>query len=129
MNVASTRESGFAMVGLLVAVLLLSVGVVSLMSSAVTAFSMQTDAATRTTALEIASSYMELVKSRDPVLIVSESGVAVDEDGIPVTGGDFVRSVTVDSGGKDLKRIVVTVDFPRAAKPMELVTLVYNPTS
>ena len=52
------NESGVAMIGLIVAIVLLSLGLVALMTSAVAGFSVQTEAATRTTALEIASSYM-----------------------------------------------------------------------
>ena len=123
------NESGVAMVGLIIAVLLLSVGLVALMTSAVAAFSLQTEAATRTTALEIASSYMETVKSRKPEYIVSETAVVVDEDGLPSEYGAFKRSVEVEPGGKDLKNVKVLVDFPRAPRPLELVTLVYDPAS
>jgi len=121
-------ESGVALVGLMIAVVLLSVGVVALMTSAVAAFSLQTEAATRTTALEIASSYMETVKSRKPTAIVSESPVQVTEDGTPSETGMFERSVKVEPAGKDLKNVKVLVDFPRAPRPLELVTLVYDPS-
>ena len=86
---------------------------------------MQTDIEVRTSALDVARSYMEVVRVRDPQTLATEPEVRVDESGMESTGGRFLRSLTVTSVGTHLMEVTVTVTAPRAS-PVKLVTLVWD---
>lgn len=119
-------QAGFTLVGVLVAIVIVSLGLSAILSAQVMAYGMQTTANLRTTAVEIARAHMEVVKTRDPLTLVAEAKEAVNETGAPDAAGAYAREVTVGPGGDGLKEIRVLVDYPRSRKPVELVTLIYH---
>lgn len=119
------REAGFTLVSILVAVVLLSIGVMAVASTTGAVVAAHTKASTKTVALSIARGYLEEVRSREPADLTTESAVQVDEAGTPSGTGMFTRSMTVADVARNLKEVRVTVDYPRAAAPVELITLAF----
>ena len=119
------RNDGFTIISVLVAIVMLSMGILALSRTGTMAMAAQTNAGLRTTALAIARAHMERVRSRPAVDVLSESPVQVDETGTVVSGGRFTRSVEVATIRHNLKQIKVIVAFPRGRAPVELLTLAY----
>ncbi len=113
---------GFTIVSMLMAIILLAVGLMSLAGANAQTVTMQTLAQNRTSAIAIARTYMEQVRTRDPWSIESESPVALNNDGSPASQGGFVRSMTVTETRQNLIKIEVTVSYPRGAQPVKLTT-------
>lgn len=118
-------DAGFSLVSLLVAMVLLSVGILSVSQVLAQSVSMQTGIDVRTTALDVARSYMEEVRVRDPLTLASEAPVQVDETGRWASGGRFTRTLTVRSIDTHLMEVTVTVSAPLAI-PVEIVTLLWD---
>jgi hypothetical protein len=70
-----------------------------------------------------------VIRSRDPAILASEGTIQVDANGLPAVSGAYSRSTSVTSDSPNLLRITVTVDYPRAAAPLSIVTLIYKPTA
>ena len=119
------REYGFTIISVLVAIVMLSIGILALSRSGTQAMAAQTLAGNRSTALGIGRAYMEAVRSRPPAQVLSESAVKVDRTGTVDPNGVFTRSVVVTDVRHNLKEILVIVEFPRSKVPLELVTLAY----
>ena len=119
------REDGFTLISVLVAMVMLSMGVLAMSRAGAQSMAVQSMAGNRTTALAIGRTYMEFVRSRPSAQLASEPPVEVDETGTVSPGGFFTRSVDVASRRHNLKEIKVTVTFPRSRIPIELVTLTY----
>ncbi len=119
------NQRGYSLVSMLVAIVLLTVGVVALMRTTGEIVEGYGTTSIRTTALSIARSYLEELRTRDPATLVTEAAVTVNDSGVADVNGNFSRSVTVTSPQGNLRQVVVTVNFPRAARPIELVTLVF----
>lgn len=119
-------DAGYSLVSVVIALLLLSVGVISLSSVLTQSISMQTVMDTRTSALYVAQTHLEFLKSQDPISLASTSAVQVDASGTPDAGGVFSREVTVTDAGRNLIEIVVSVTSPRSNNPIQLVTWVYD---
>jgi type II secretory pathway pseudopilin PulG len=119
------REAGFTIISVLVAIVMLSMGLLALSRTGTMAMASQTTAGLRTTALAIARGAMEDVRSRPAVGVVSMSPTAVDETGTPDPNGQFTLSVEVSEVRHNLKEIKVLVAFPRGNVPVELMTLAY----
>ena len=119
------RNDGFTIISVLVAIVMLSFGILALSRTGTMAMSAQNAAGLRTTALAIARGHMELVRSRPAIEVISESPVQVDRRGAPASEGRFTRSVEVSTVRHNLKQIKVIVAFPRGAAPVELLTLAY----
>ncbi len=122
-------EGGFTLIAVLVAMVLLSVGVLSLTRTGSAVLVAQSKVASRTTALSIARARMEEIRSRDPGTLQSEPAVQVDEAGVQISGGKYTRSVVVTPENQNLVRVKVVVEFPRSSVPIELVTLAFVPTT
>ena len=118
-------DAGFSLVSLMVAMVLLAVGVLAVSQVLAQSVSMQTGIEVRTTALDVARAYMEVVRVRDPLTLATEPEVRVDESGMETTDGRFLRSLTVRSIGPHLMEVTVTVSGSRAS-PVELVTLIWD---
>jgi Tfp pilus assembly protein PilV len=116
------RRRGFTMVSMLMAIILLAVGLMSLAGANAQTVTMQTLAQNRTSAIAIARTYMEQVRTRDPWSIQSESAVALNNDGVPSGGGRFIRSMTVTETRQNLIKIEVNVSYPRGTQPVQLTT-------
>lgn len=119
------REDGFTILSVLVAIVMLSIGILALSRSGTQAMAVQTLAGNRSTALAICRTYMETVRSRPPPQVTSESPVKVDATGTANPNGVFTRSVVVKNVRHNLKEVRVIVEFPRSNVPIELVTLAY----
>ncbi|HSR41610.1 MAG TPA: hypothetical protein VLL48_05555 [Longimicrobiales bacterium] len=118
-------EGGYSIAAVLVALVLLSVGILALANAGTQTVMLQTNMATRTNALEVARTYMEEVRSRNPVDITSEDPVKVDEEGQPDEGGVFTRELIVEDAGENMKKVSVEVAGPNIGQPIQLTTLVY----
>lgn len=118
-------DAGLGLVAVLVAIVLLSVGVLSLSQVLTQSAAMQMISSMRTTALDVARAYMEDVKSRDPMSLVSEAAVQVNDQGKEDTDGVFTRELTVTGAGLHLLEVTVIVTALRSG-PITLVTWVYD---
>ena len=118
-------DAGVGLISVMVAIVLLSIGILSVSQVLTQSVTMQTIVAMRTTGLDIARSYMEEVKGRDPLTLVSETAVQVNERGEQDTGGAFTRELTVVSVDLHLDEIVVIVTLPRS-NPIRLLTWIYD---
>lgn len=118
----SRVRSGFTIISMLVAIVLLAVGMMSLATASANTITMQTLAQNRTNAIAIARGYLEQVRTRDPWTVVSESVVRLDADGTASSTGAFQRSMVVTVTRQNLLRIDLTVSYPRGAQPIALTT-------
>ena len=119
------RNDGFTIISVLVAIVMLSMGILALSRTGTMALASQNAAGLRTTALAIARAHMERVRSRPAIEVISESPVQVNETGVIVAGGPFTRSVEVATVRHNLKEVKVIVEFPNGRAPVELLTLAY----
>lgn len=118
-------NAGYSLISVLVAVILLVVGVLSLSNVLTQSLEMQNILSVRTTALYVAQTYMEELRSRDPLSLAAEAAVRVDDQGAADATGIFTREVMVDSAGRNLIEVQVVVTNPRSS-PVRLVTWVYD---
>ena len=119
-------DGGFTLVSLVVAIVLLSVGVLSISQLLAQSVSMQTSIELRTTALDVGRSYMEEVRIRNPLTLATEDPVTVDEAGVEDVDGIFTRSLTVTEVEDHLLQVTVTVDPRGTASPVVLTTLLWD---
>lgn len=122
------QERGFTLVSVLIAIVLLTVGLMALARTQSLLVSTQATVATRSTALAIAQGYTEMIRSRDPATLATEAAVAVDDQGQPSVQGQFSRSTVVTNDAANLLRITVQVDYPRERMPIQIVTLIFRRT-
>lgn len=120
-------DAGYSMVGVLVALVLLAVGILALANAGTQTVAMENQMATRTTALEIARTYMEQVRSQEPDELTSHSPEPVNGQGEPDEDGVFRRALVVeDTEDVNMKKVTVRVYAPNLDSPIELVTLAYG---
>ena len=86
-------DSGMSLISVVVAIVLLSVGITSVSQVLTQSVSMQTIIGARTTGLDLARTYMEIVKGRDPLTVAAEAQVRVNEAGIIDTEGAISTSI------------------------------------
>ncbi len=123
------NEKGFTIISLIIAIVLLTFGILVLAKNSTDIIWMQSTAATRHTAASIARAYMEELRSRDPVTLASEAVTTVNNTGVPDANGNYQRTVVVEDFGTNLVQIRVIVNYPRARVPIFLLTLAFvNPT-
>lgn len=120
------NTKGFTIISVLVAMVLLSIGVLALSRTTAKVLTVHSDAGARTNALAIARGYMEQVRASDARDLKSVAPVTVDDTGEPDAAGHYTRSLVVTEVEHNLVEVKVTVDFPRFTKPVELVTLAYQ---
>src|SRR5512147_1621081 len=96
-------ESGFTLISVIMAVVILSIGILALGRSQALLIRAQATSAERNIALGIARNYVEEVRSRTAIP-ASEGSVAVDETGTIAVGGPYRRSLDVADLGNDLYR-------------------------
>jgi type IV pilus assembly protein PilV len=118
-------EGGFGLIEVVVALLILSVGVLSVSNVLTQSVSMQTLAAQRTTALSIAQTKMEQLRAMTATSIVAEAAQRVNETGAPAANGLFTREVTVTAISGNINEVAVIVSTPRTS-PVRLVVWVYD---
>ena len=119
------HDAGFGLVSVMVAIVLLSVGVLSLSQVLTQSVAMQTVIGSRTTGLDVARSYMEEVRGLDPLLVEAEPAVRVNESGEEDSNGLFTRELTVETVSLHLVEATVIVTLPRS-NPIRLVTWIYD---
>ena len=119
------HDAGFGLISVMVAIVLLSVGVLSLSQLLTQSVSMQTIIASRTSGLDVARSYMEEVKGLDPLLVEATPEVRVNEKGEEDSNGLFTKELTVTTVQLHLVEATVIVTMPRS-NPIRLVTWIYD---
>lgn len=120
------RRSGFTLISVMIAVMLLTVGLLALGRTQTVLVAAQATAASRTSALEVARGYMEEVRARDPWVLASEGAVKIALDGRPDAAGPLSRTLVVETADANLLRVRVSVSGTRRDAPIELVTYVYR---
>jgi Tfp pilus assembly protein PilV len=127
-HASATRRTrrGFTLISVIIAMVLLSVGVLALAGANATALRVFNTEGVRTNAVQIARSHVETLRGRDPATLVSEPATAVNELGAPTVGGRYQRTVEVATIDSTLLRLVVTVTAP-VGRPVVLETQVYRP--
>ncbi len=118
-------DAGFGLISVIVALVLLSVGVLSLSQVLTQSVSMQTIIASRTAGLDVARSYMEEVRGLDPLLVAATPAVRVNETGDEDSSGLFTRELIVTTVTLHLIEATVIVTLPRS-NPIRLVTWIYD---
>jgi hypothetical protein len=118
---------GFTLVSVLLAVLMLTIGLVALARAQGLLTSAESTVSSRSVALALASTYVEQLRGRDPWTLVSEAPVAVDGEGVPDAAGPYRRSTVITLDQTNLVRVRVLVTYPRGPVPIELTTLIYRP--
>ncbi len=120
------RRDGFTLVSVMMAVMLLTVGLLALARTQSVLLGAQATASSRTSALSVARAYMEEVRARDPWVLTSESQTRLSLDGRVDGEGPLRRTLSVEAAQDNLLRVTVTVAGTRNDKPVELVTYVYR---
>ena len=123
MGIANQR--GYSFISLLVAMVLLTVGILALMRTNGEIIQGFATTGVRTTALSVARAYLEELRTRDPSTLTDESAVTVNDAGVADVNGNFSRSIAVTSPESNLRQVIVTVNYPRANRPIELITLIF----
>lgn len=124
----SSRRSqgGFTLVSVIVAIVILSTGLLALARAQALLVASQGNTANRSIALTIARDYMEVMRSRNPWTIASEAATTVDARGTADVNGKYTRAVTVTVVQGNLIQVNLTVNYPRAVNPVQIVTLIYR---
>jgi hypothetical protein len=105
---------------------MLTIGLMALARTQALLARTQGSTASRATALAIAQSHVELLRSQVGDSLGSEAPVSVDELGLASAGGKFSRETVVDDVANNLQRVTVRVSYPKAGVPIELVTLIFR---
>jgi len=119
------REAGFTLMSVILAVVILSIGLLALGRAQAMLIRAQATSSQRSVALGIARNYIEEVRSRigSPA---SEPAASVDETGTPSGSGKYARGLEVVDLGNNLFRTTCSVTYPRGAQAVQIVTLIYR---
>jgi len=123
------NRRGFTLLSVMIAVVILAVGVLALSRTLTGAMQMNTRAGMRTIALDIARQRMEFLRAQPPsdmAGLAEATPVDVNEQGLPVSGGKYHRSVLVADVRLNLVSVIVRVSYPNGTTPVELITYVYT---
>lgn len=123
------NKRGFTLISVMIAVVILAVGVLALSRTLTGAMQANTRAGLRTIALDIARQRMEFLRSQPPgdmADFAEASGTDVNEEGRPVTGGKYRRTVIVADVRTSLVSVTIRVTYPNGTSPVELITYVYT---
>ncbi|HEY7481798.1 MAG TPA: prepilin-type N-terminal cleavage/methylation domain-containing protein [Gemmatimonadales bacterium] len=123
---ARRARRGFTLISVLIAVVMLSVGLLALAKVQTSIVRTQRETALRSVALSVARSYVEEIRSRDPWTLASEAPVQVDLRGQVAVGGPLTRRTIVIQDAVNLLRITVQVDYPGQRQPVQLITMAYR---
>lgn len=119
-------RDGFTLVSMIVAIILLTVGILALASANTTTISSQNIAQSRTNAVSIARGYMENVRGRDPWTLEPEAKVTVNAQGELDGSGKYSRELVVETERQNLLRVELVVNYPRGNQPVRLITYQYR---
>jgi type IV pilus assembly protein PilV len=123
------KRGGFTLISVMIAVVILAIGVLALSRTLTGAMASNTKAGLRTVALDIARQRMEFLRAQPPANMgdfAEPSGVDVNEQGLPVSGGKYRRTVVVADVRQNLVSVTVRVVYPNGTTPVELLTYVYT---
>jgi type II secretory pathway pseudopilin PulG len=120
-----TNEQGFTLISVMIAVVILTIGILALAKTSATVVRTSANAATRSEAVSLARAYMEEVRSRPPANLISETLAFVDREGVPDANGPYSRQVVVTDLASNLKSVQVVVTMPGSSVPVELITLAF----
>jgi Tfp pilus assembly protein PilV len=119
-------QEGFTLVSVIVAIVILSTGLLALARAQGMLVATQAQTANRSIAVTLARDYTELLRSRDPWGIASEASASVDQRGQPNTNGRYQRSTTVTILAPNLLQVMVQVTYPKGSAPIQITTLIYR---
>lgn len=119
-------RSGFTLVSMIVALVLLGVGVGALAHSSSETLKYQNIAQNKTNAIAIARAYVENLRTQDPWSMQSAASVRVDQDGSLNNAGKYSRAMDMTVERQNLVRLTITVNYPRMTDPVVLTTFLYR---
>jgi type II secretory pathway pseudopilin PulG len=124
-------KSGFTLVGVLIALVLMGIGAATLASSSMFVLGIRTEASVRATATALAAAYLEEIKTRDLSALSSEEPVSLNEAGQQDESGAFVRilTVTTEESVEDTKRVIIEVRYRSGMgrmRAVQLETIIYH---
>jgi len=125
-NSTLSRRDGFTLISVIIAVVLLTIGLLALSRTQTSLLAAQATASSRSSALELARAYMEEVRARDPWTVASEGETRLLMDGTPDANGPLRRRLEVTEAESNLLRVAVQVSGTRGDRPIELVTYIYR---
>jgi hypothetical protein len=125
-RIAAAQRPGFALLSLMVAVVLLATGVMAIGAANTARLRSQTVSTARSAGLNVARTYLENVRGRDPWGLATETAAQVDGTGAVNPSGEFTRVLNVTVLQANLLAIEVVVTGPRLSAPIRLVTNVYR---
>jgi Tfp pilus assembly protein PilV len=123
------NERGFTLISVLLAVSMLTIGLLALARTQGILTSSEAGVSNRTIALAIATDRLEQLRASDPATLATEPPAMVDANGNPSASGAYQRSVTVTLDAANLVRLLVVVNYPRMTSPVQLEALIYRRTS
>lgn len=119
-------RAGFALLAIMVAVVLLATGVMAIGAANTNRIRSQTQSTTRSAALNVARTYLETVRGRDPWSLATEPAVRVDATGAVTPSGAFTRELLITVERQNLLRLEVVVTGPGVSAPIRLLTNAYR---
>lgn len=123
------NRQGFTLISVIIALVLLSVGIMAMANSMFYVTQRTRIEIQRTQALELASQYLEEVRARDPWTLVSEASAIIDSTGAVNAQGTFTRLLTVSDMGVQLLRVVLVVTPRNNDRPIRLTTMIFKVTT
>jgi Tfp pilus assembly protein PilV len=120
-----SRRGGFTLISVLAAITLLSIGIMALARLQFTITRVAREENSRTTALQLATSYLEEIRARDPWTLANEGPLAIDSTGTVNPSGTYARQLTISNLGTQLLRVSVAVT-PAQARPVTLETMIFR---
>jgi type IV pilus assembly protein PilV len=106
---AMKQRDGFTLLSVMVAMVLLSIGVMALAKTQFMVAAVTNQQSQKEQALQLASAYLEEVRSRDPWGLATEALATIDSTGAVNSAGKFTRAMTVADVGSQLESIQLTV--------------------
>ena len=110
----------------MVAVVLLATGVMAIGAANTARLRSQTQSTARSAGLNVARTYLENVRGRDPWTLVTEAPQIVDGSGNVTPSGEFTRQLHVTVNQTNLLTLYVVVTGPRLTSPIRLRTNAYR---
>lgn len=122
-------SNGFTLIEALLAILLLSVGLLGMSTLLHSVMGYNKYAETITTATTLAQDKMEAIKNTSFAGIVPETPIKIDEEGDPVANGFYEREVTVTPDATFSTNVIqitvrVSWSWKGATRDVELTTMI-----
>ncbi len=121
----TTSRQGFTLISVMVALVLLSVGIMALARTQFMVVRVTRQENARSQALQLATMYLEEVRARDAWSLSSEGPSTIDSTGVVNASGTFTRQLTVTPMGSQLLRVQLAIT-PRRASPVRIETMIFR---